>query len=171
MFLAIEPSSDIPIYLQLRNQIVDALVRGELVEGDRLPSVRRLAVDLGINLHTVNKAYKVLEDEGYLGVYGRKGVRVVAPPTYTTSYLVQLEATLARLFIEARSQGIGEELFQASVNNAIAASRVFAPSGTAAASTAFALTATPASTIPAASPVPAVETHAPTVSPDLGQKG
>ncbi|MDR2108390.1 MAG: GntR family transcriptional regulator [Coriobacteriales bacterium] len=73
MFLSIEPGSDVPLYLQLRNQIVDALVRGELVEGDRLPSVRQLAVDLGINLHTVNKAYKALEREGYLRIQGRRG--------------------------------------------------------------------------------------------------
>jgi DNA-binding transcriptional regulator YhcF (GntR family) len=73
VFLSIEPGSDVPLYLQLRNQIVDALVRGELVEGDRLPSVRQLAVDLGINLHTVNKAYKALEREGYLRIQGRRG--------------------------------------------------------------------------------------------------
>jgi DNA-binding transcriptional regulator YhcF (GntR family) len=121
VLLSIEPGSDVPLYLQLRNQIVDALVRGELVEGDRLPSVRQLAIDLGINLHTVNKAYKTLEREGYLRIHGRRGARVAAPLTYTTSYLEQLQEALARLSIEARSQGIGPELFQATVDRALAA--------------------------------------------------
>jgi GntR family transcriptional regulator len=119
MILAIEPSSDTPIYLQLRNQIVDALVQGELTEGDSLPSVRQLAVDLGINLHTVNKAYKVLEDEGYLKIFGRRGAVITAQPAYNQSYLEQLEASLARLFIEARSHGIDEALFEKTVNSAI----------------------------------------------------
>ncbi|MDR1014862.1 MAG: GntR family transcriptional regulator [Coriobacteriales bacterium] len=121
MFLAIEPASDVPLYTQIRNQIVDALVCGELVEGDRLPSVRQLAVDLGINLHTVNKAYRVLAEEGYLRINGRSGARVIAPPTYTASYLEGLRAALVRLVIEARSQGIDSKLFQTTVRQAIAA--------------------------------------------------
>jgi DNA-binding transcriptional regulator YhcF (GntR family) len=119
MILSIEPSSDLAIYLQLRNQIVDALVNGELAEGDSLPSVRQLAVDLGINLHTVNKAYKVLEDEGYLKIFGRRGAVITAQPAYSQSYLEQLEASLARLFIEARSHGIDAALFEKTVNAAI----------------------------------------------------
>jgi DNA-binding transcriptional regulator YhcF (GntR family) len=119
MLLAIEPTGDVPIYLQLRNQIVDALVRGELAEGDPLPSVRQLAVDLGINLHTVNKAYKVLEDEGYLKIYGRKGAVITAQPTYDRGYLEQLEASLSRLYIEARSHGVDSPLFKQTVQAAL----------------------------------------------------
>jgi DNA-binding transcriptional regulator YhcF (GntR family) len=126
VFLSIEPASDRPLYTQIRNQIVDALVRGELVEGDRLPSVRQLAVDLGINLHTVNKAYRVLADDGYLSLNGRSGARIIAPPHYTTGYLEDLQATLARLFIEAQSQGIDAALFQTTVNKALAASELAA---------------------------------------------
>jgi DNA-binding transcriptional regulator YhcF (GntR family) len=122
VLLSVEPGSDIPLYLQIRNQIVDALVCGELVEGDRLPSVRQLAVDLGINLHTVNKAYQTLEREGYLRIQGRRGARIAAPLTYTASYLEQLREALARLSIEARSQGIGPELFRATVESALATS-------------------------------------------------
>ncbi|MDR1790839.1 MAG: GntR family transcriptional regulator [Propionibacteriaceae bacterium] len=106
MLLSIAPDSDTPIYLQLRHQIVDALVSGELREGDQLPSVRQLAVELGINLHTVNKAYKVLEDEGYLRIYGRRGARITSGPTYNDDYLQQLADGLERLFTDARSHGI-----------------------------------------------------------------
>jgi GntR family transcriptional regulator len=119
MLLSIEPASDVPLYLQLRNQIVNALVQGQLQEGDSLPSVRQLAVDLGINLHTVNKAYKVLEDEGYLKIYGRRGAVITARPGYNKDYLQQLEASLGRLFIEASSHGINTELFEQSVGRAI----------------------------------------------------
>jgi GntR family transcriptional regulator len=126
VFLSIEPASDVPLYTQIRNQIVDALVRGELVEGDRLPSVRQLAVDLGINLHTVNKAYRVLAEDGYLRLSGRSGARIIAPPTYPASYLEHLQAALVRLFIEARSQGIYSRLFQTTVDQAIAAGELAA---------------------------------------------
>ncbi|GHT79371.1 GntR family transcriptional regulator [Actinomycetota bacterium] len=119
MLLSIEPASDVPLYLQLRNQLVDALVHGDLKVGDSLPSVRQLAVDLGINLHTVNKAYKVLEDEGYLKIYGRRGAVITDQPSYDANYLAQLESSLTRLFIEAQSHGISTELFEQTVDDAI----------------------------------------------------
>jgi DNA-binding transcriptional regulator YhcF (GntR family) len=71
----------------------------------------------------VNKAYRVLAEDGYLRLSGRSGARILAPPTYTASYLEHLQAALLRLFIEARSQGIDEALFQTTVNQAIAASK------------------------------------------------
>lgn len=79
MVITIDQSSKDPIYLQLRAQIIEAIATGELRAGDGLPSVRRLASDLGINLHTVNKAYAVLRDEGYLLMRGRSGASVADP--------------------------------------------------------------------------------------------
>ena len=76
MILRIDQASPDPVYLQIRDQIVAAIARGELRPSDRLPSVRALASDLGINLHTVNKAYAVLRDEGYLLMRGRSGAVV-----------------------------------------------------------------------------------------------
>ena len=73
MVIRIDQSDEVPIYLQIRNQIIEGIARGELSSGDSLPSVRQLAADLGINLHTVNKAYAVLRDEGYVAMRGRKG--------------------------------------------------------------------------------------------------
>ena len=75
----IDQSLGVPIYQQVRDQVVAAIAAGELVEGDALPSVRSLAVDLGINLHTVNKAYALLRDDGYLVVRGRAGAFVAQP--------------------------------------------------------------------------------------------
>jgi DNA-binding transcriptional regulator YhcF (GntR family) len=119
MLLSIAPDSDVPIYLQLRHQIVDALVRGDLSEGDQLPSVRQLAIDLGINLHTVNKAYKVLEDEGYLRLQGRRGARITSRPHYDDDYLEQLSDALARLFTDAQSHGMDATLFRGIVDRTL----------------------------------------------------
>lgn len=79
MIVRIDQSLGVPIYQQVRDQVVAAIAAGELVEGDALPSVRALAVNLGINLHTVNKAYALLRDDGYLVVRGRAGAFVAKP--------------------------------------------------------------------------------------------
>ena len=79
MVIRIDQRSDEPLYLQIRNQIIAAIARGELVPGQALPSVRSLASDLGINLHTVNKAYAVLRDEGYVLMRGRSGAYIADP--------------------------------------------------------------------------------------------
>ncbi|MGN0045892.1 MAG: GntR family transcriptional regulator [Eggerthellaceae bacterium] len=73
MILSIDQLSSDPIYQQIHDQVVAAVAKGELSVGDGLPSVRSLAADLGINLHTVNKAYALLRDEGYVVMKGRKG--------------------------------------------------------------------------------------------------
>ena len=79
MILHIDQKSDEPLYLQIHNQIIAAIARGELQPGAALPSVRALASDLGINLHTVNKAYAVLRDEGYVLMRGRSGAYIADP--------------------------------------------------------------------------------------------
>ncbi len=76
MIIEIDFNSDEAIYLQLRNQIILGIAMSKLQEGDPLPSVRQLADDIGINMHTVNKAYTVLKQEGYVKVDRRKGAVV-----------------------------------------------------------------------------------------------
>ncbi|OXN00492.1 GntR family transcriptional regulator [Bifidobacterium vansinderenii] len=76
MIIEIDQSDDVPIYEQLRRQVIEAIANGELVPGDKLPSVRSLAVDLGVNLHTVNKAYALLRDDGYLNMRRGSGAVV-----------------------------------------------------------------------------------------------
>ena len=61
MILSLDMSSDVPIYVQLRNQIVTGIGKGELKAGESLPSVRQMAQDAGINSMTVNKAYQILK--------------------------------------------------------------------------------------------------------------
>ncbi len=73
MVLTIDFNSDEAIYMQLRNQIIYGIAADEIKEGDSLPSVRQMAEDVGINMHTVNKAYAVLKDEGFLKLDRRYG--------------------------------------------------------------------------------------------------
>ena len=73
MYIEIDFNSDEALYLQLCNQIILGIATSQLSEGDVLPSVRALADTIGINMHTVNKAYSVLRLEGYLKVDRRRG--------------------------------------------------------------------------------------------------
>ena len=77
MFLEIDFGSDMPIYEQIRRSIIKALAKNELDFGQALPSVRQLAGDIGVNLHTVNKAYKMLEEDGIIVMDRRFGSRIV----------------------------------------------------------------------------------------------
>lgn len=76
MWIAIDFNSDEAIYMQLRNQIIMQIARAQMQEGDMLPSVRQLADEIGINMHTVNKAYTVLRQEGFIKLDRRKGAVV-----------------------------------------------------------------------------------------------
>ena len=73
MVLTIDFESDEAIYIQLRNQIIIGIAADRIREGDSLPSVRQLAENIGINMHTVNKAYSVLKQEGFIRLDRRKG--------------------------------------------------------------------------------------------------
>lgn len=73
MVLTIDFNSDEAIYIQLRNQIILGIATENIREGDSLPSVRQLADNIGINMHTVNKAYSVLRQEGFVKLDRRKG--------------------------------------------------------------------------------------------------
>lgn len=77
MFLEIDFASEKPIYEQIRRGIIKSLSQNDLQYGETLPSVRQLASDIGINLHTVNKAYKMLEEDGIIVMDRRFGSRIV----------------------------------------------------------------------------------------------
>lgn len=73
MIIEIDFKSEEALYLQLRNQIIMGIATSRFQEGDELPSVRQLADTIGINMHTVNKAYTVLKQEGFVRVDRRRG--------------------------------------------------------------------------------------------------
>ena len=73
MYLEIDFNSDEACYVQLYHQIIIGIATSRLQEGDTLPSVRQLADEVGINMHTVNKAYSLLKQEGYIRLDRRYG--------------------------------------------------------------------------------------------------
>jgi len=76
MHMKIDFNSDEALYIQLINQIIYGIATSQFQEGDNLPSVRELAEYIGINMHTVNKAYSILKQEGYIKLDRRKGAVV-----------------------------------------------------------------------------------------------
>lgn len=118
MIISIDSSSSESLYMQIRQQIVAAIARGELLPGDSLPSVRSLASDLGVNLHTVNKAYALLRDEGYLIMRGRSGAFVAEPSSKSAPARAMLigervEKELLNLVYEHKAAGGSEKAFMA----------------------------------------------------------
>jgi len=83
MIIHIEPQADTPIYTQLTKQIIEGIARGYMRPGDSLPSVRALAGDLGVNMHTVNKSYHELEKRGIIRIIPKSGAVIQAPVVVT----------------------------------------------------------------------------------------
>lgn len=117
MILTIDQSRGDPLYRQIRDRIVEGIATGELQEGDALPSVRRLGEDLGINLHTVNKAYALLRDEGYVVMRGRGGARIACPaktgPGGAQDARDAVRAALAKIAVEFKARGGSASEFEA----------------------------------------------------------
>jgi GntR family transcriptional regulator len=113
MLINLDLESDEPIYTQLKHQIIAGMAKGELKPGDGLPSVRSMAADIGINLHTVNKAYQQLKQEGFILIHRQKGV-VVNPDGVQGAdedYRKKLMKTLHPVIAESVCRGLDEEEF------------------------------------------------------------
>ncbi len=113
MLLKLNLESETPIYLQLRNSIIEGIASGQLKEGEALPSVRMMASDLGVNMHTVNKAYQLLKQAGFILIHRQKGV-VVNPdgmPGLDDEYKESLNSGLRPFISEAICRGMGESEF------------------------------------------------------------
>jgi DNA-binding transcriptional regulator YhcF (GntR family) len=93
--IAVDPASPEPPFEQVRAQLAAQIRAGELPPGERLPTVRRLADDLGIAVNTVARAYKELESEGLVATGGRNGTRVAWSPDAGRRELEQLAAGFA----------------------------------------------------------------------------
>ena len=95
MVIKIDFNSDEALYMQLRNQIIVGIATAQIQEGESLPSVRQLADTVGINMHTVNKAYTLLKQEGFIKLDRRKGA-VISLDVHKLEALVELRIVLAR---------------------------------------------------------------------------
>ncbi|MDQ0482641.1 GntR family transcriptional regulator [Guptibacillus hwajinpoensis] len=110
--LTIDPESTVPIYLQLRNEIMEAIARGDLSKGDTLPSVRALAGDLGVNMHTVNKSYHELVSKEIIEIVPKKGAVVIVDEGVSNQRLALMSAEFRPLLAEALVRGMKEEELQ-----------------------------------------------------------
>lgn len=90
MFIQIDYNSDEAIYVQLQNQIIMGIAMDILREGDTLPSVRQMAEIVGINMHTVNKAYTILKQDGYIQL-GRRGAVIAVDANKAQALLAMRE--------------------------------------------------------------------------------
>jgi GntR family transcriptional regulator len=99
-----------PVYRQVARQVREMIASGELLPGFRLPAVRTLASDLGVNLNTIARAYRVLEDEGFLRIHGRSGAEVVAPDHSGNNEIPEeLHQALREVLARLRQSGLGPE--------------------------------------------------------------
>ena len=108
MLIEIDFNSDEALYLQLRNQIIMGIATMELREGDSLPSVRQLAESIGINMHTVNKAYTVLKQEGFVKVDRRRGA-VIAIDLDKIKAIEELKKYLLVALAKSSCKGISRQ--------------------------------------------------------------
>ena len=105
MFIKIEMDSDVPLYTQLVNGLIEGIANGSLLPGDSLPSVRSLAADLGINMHTVNKAYRELDTKGIVRIIPKSGA-VVNSPSKDQASLARIKHLMRPTIAEALAIGL-----------------------------------------------------------------
>lgn len=111
MIISINEMSEIPIYQQIRNQIVQGISDGRLSPGEQLPTVRGLAEEIGINSMTVNKAYSLLKQEGYIFADRRSGERVRKEFAVTKELSEKSKELLQQIISEAKVSGMTKEEF------------------------------------------------------------
>ena len=119
MIIEIDFNSDEAIYMQLRNRIIMGIATAELREGDSLPSVRSLADNIGINMHTVNKAYSVLKQEGFIQLDRRRGAviavdidKLQALEDMTRNLRIILAKGCCKNITKEEVHGLVEEIFE-----------------------------------------------------------
>ena len=108
MLLTLDFSSDIPIYMQIRNEIMMGISMGKLTPGEQLPTIRRLAEEVGVNTMTVNKAYQLLKQEGYITADRRSGA-IVNDGVRQKGITEKLRKELHIVLAEAKLQGASLE--------------------------------------------------------------
>ncbi len=108
MYIEIDFNSDEAIYMQLRNQIILGIATDKISIGESLPSVRSLAETIGINMHTVNKAYAVLKDEGLIKIDRRHGA-IVEIDLDKLRTVAEFEAELKPIVAKAICRNLSRE--------------------------------------------------------------
>ena len=118
MLISIDFNSDEAFYVQLRNQIIMGIATSEIQDGESLPSVRELADSVGINMHTVNKAYAILRQEGYLKLDRRRGA-VVSVDVARQRAVDELRASLRDAVARAVCRNVSGQEIQSILNEVV----------------------------------------------------
>jgi DNA-binding transcriptional regulator YhcF (GntR family) len=120
--LRVDREGDEPVYVQIARQVREAIASGLIAPGTTLPPVRSLASDLGVNLNTVARGYRLLEDEGFLQLREREGA-VVAPPARRAPRAARegFAAELRELVARMRQAGLTREEIDATIRRALEA--------------------------------------------------
>ncbi|WP_026529200.1 GntR family transcriptional regulator [Butyrivibrio sp. VCD2006] len=105
MVIQIDFNSDEAIYVQLCNQIIMGIATSQFREGEQLPSVRQLAEMIGINMHTVNKAYSILQQEGFVKIDRRRGA-IIAIDLNKLEALEEAHDMLSVVLARAMCKGV-----------------------------------------------------------------
>jgi len=105
MLIQIDFNSEEAIYLQLCNQIIYGIATSQYENGEQLPSVRALAQTIGINMHTVNKAYSILQREGFVKIDRRRGA-IIAVDLDKLQAIAEAKANLAPIMARALCKGV-----------------------------------------------------------------
>lgn len=116
MVIEIDFNSDEALYMQLRNQIILGIASAQFEEGEALPSVRQLAERIGINMHTVNKAYSVLKQDGFVKVDRRRGA-VISLNVDKFRAMEEMQSELQVTLAKAKCKGITKEEIHALVDD------------------------------------------------------
>ena len=111
MLFHVNPSSGVPIYVQIETQVKNAIAAGALKRDQALPSVRKLAAELGINPNTVARAYQVLEREGVIATVQGGGTYVAEnmPRFLKSEKLRRLQPYARQIAVEGIQLGLTEE--------------------------------------------------------------
>jgi len=108
MIIEIDFNSDEAIYIQLCNQIILGIATSQFREGEQLPSVRQLAETIGINMHTVNKAYSILQQDGFVKIDRRRGA-IIAIDINKLKALNEAQSELSVVLARAICKGISRD--------------------------------------------------------------
>jgi GntR family transcriptional regulator len=119
VIIRINAESDIPIYQQITNQIIEGIAKGAIQPGYSLPSVRTFAADLGVNMHTVNKSYHQLEQKEIIRIVPKSGAIISSSHHFNEVTFNRLKDEYKPLIAESLVLGMSQQQIQELISSII----------------------------------------------------